>query len=785
MFKNHFNIAWRSLLKDKQFTLLNVLGLSAGLACSLLIFLWVNDELSFDRFFANDGRLYRLMERRNYSGKIIHSEESSGRLSETIKQSLPEVEYAAAIAPAYWFPQNTLSVNDKNIKANGQYAEKDYFNIFSFHLLEGDKNSVLATPVSIVLSDELATKLFGTTGNIIGKPVRFDHDTTFYVSGIFKKIPANSSQQFDFVLSFDYFKTVKDWVKHWNGLGPKNFVLLKQGTDINSFNKKAEHIITANTGDTTRKVFATKFSDGYLYGSYGDTVRAGERIQYVNLFTALAVFILLIACINFMNLSTAKANRRLKEIGVKKVVGASRSQLIGQFLTESLLLTVFAMVIAIAITSVLLPEFNQLTGKTIHFHFTGQMAAAVTGIALITGFFAGSYPALYISGFNPLAILKGKLNTSTAELLSRKGLVVFQFTLSTILIVAVTVIYRQVQFIRNANLGYNKENIVRFTAEGNIQHNQDAFLADIRQITGVVDAGYTFHNIVGRKYSDNSMEWPGKDPNRDVYFEVFGVSRHFIETMGMQIKAGRTFSRDFGMDSLNIIINEAAVKEMNLKDPVGATIRFHGADRQIIGVVSDFHFESMHESIKPAFMHLQKGEGTIVARVNQKDQQRTLTAIENLYKKYNPGFPFTFNFLDEAYQKQYETETRTATLSGYFAGLAIVISCLGLFGLAAFTAQKRQKEIGIRKVLGASSASISAMLSKDFLKLIGIALLIAFPVAWWIMHNWLQSYTYRISITSMTFLMAGTLVLIITLIAIGFQTIKAAIANPVKSLRTE
>lgn len=784
MLKNYFKIAWRSLLKDKQFTVLNVLGLSAGLACSLLIFLWVSDELSYDRFFANDERLYKLMEIRNYNGEIAANEESSGRLSETVKKTFPEVEYAAAIAPARWFPQNTLSVNEKNIKANGQYAEKDYFNIFSFQLIEGNKSSVLADKSAIVLSDELAMKLFGTTGNILGKPVRFDHDTSFYVSGIFKKMPANSSQQFDFVLSFDYFKTVKDWAAHWNGLGPQNFVLLKKGTDIHHFNKKVEDIITANTGDTTRKVMAKRFSDGYLYNQYDNNAQAGARIEYVNLFMALAVFILLIACINFMNLSTAKATRRLKEIGVKKVVGASRRQLIFQFLTESLLLTVFSMIIAIAIASVLLPEFNRLTGKSISLHFTGEMVSAVALIAVITGLLAGSYPALYISGFKPLAILKDKLHASTAELLSRKGLVVFQFTLSAVLIVAVSVIYQQVQFIRNMNLGYNKENIVRFTAEGNIQHKQEAFLAEMQQVKGVANASYTFHNIVGRKYSDR-LDWPGKDPDRVVYFEVFGVSHHFIETMGMQLKAGRGFSKDFGMDSLNIVINEAAVKVIGLKDPVGATVRFHGTDRHIIGVVSDFHFESMHEAIKPVFMHLQKGEGTIVARIDRDNQQRTLAAIESLYKKYNPGFPFTFNFLNEAYQRQYETETRTATLSGYFAGLAILISCLGLFGLAAFTAQKRQKEIGIRKVLGASVASISAMLSKDFLKLIGIALLIAFPAAWWMMHNWLQGYAYRISLTAVTFLAAGALVLLITVIAIGFQTIKAAIANPVKSLRSE
>jgi putative ABC transport system permease protein len=784
MIKNYFKIAWRSLLKDKQFTFLNVLGLAAGLACSLLIFLWVSDERSFDRFFENDERLYRLLEGRNDGGEISYGSESSGRLSTAVKQGLPEVEYAAAVAPAKWFPQNTLSVNDKNIKANGQYAEKDFFNIFSFQLIEGNRNSVLATPGSIVISDELANKLYGTTENILGKPIVFDHDTTFYISGIFNKMPANSSQQFDFVLSFDYFKIIKSWVTHWNASGPQNFVCLKKGTDIGAFNKKVENIIAIHTGDTTRKVLAVKFSDGYLYNYYENDTRAGERIEYVNLFTALAIFILLIACINFMNLSTAKAARRLKEVGIKKVIGAQRSQLIIQFLTESFLLTAFAMVIAMGLAAVLLPEFNQLTGKSIALHFTGRMIGAIAGIALFTGFLAGSYPALYISGFKPLAILKGKLNTSAAELLSRKGLVVFQFTLSTILIVAVTVIYQQIQFIRNADIGYNKENIVRFTAEGNIQTSQETFLSEMQQIPGVANAAYTFHNIVGRKYSDG-LDWPGKDQKDDVYFEVFGVSPNFIETMGMQIKTGRSFSTDFGLDSLNIIINEAAVKAMGLKDPIGTIVRFYGANRQIIGVVKDFHFESMHAAIKPSFMHLQTGEGTIVARIKQGNQRQTIAAIEALYKRYNPGFPFTFNFLDEAYQKQYETETRTATLSAYFAGLAIIISCLGLFGLTAFMAQKRKKEIGIRKVIGAPIGGIVAMLSKDFLKLVCIALLIAFPISWWIMNTWLQSYTFKINITPTIFLVVGTFVLIITLIVIGFQTIKAAIANPVKSLRTE
>lgn len=786
MFKTNLKIAWRNLLKDKQFTFLNVLGLSAGLACALLIFLWVNDELSYDKFFSNDARIYKLFEQRsNGNGDVAYSEESSGKLSDAVKVSTPEVEYAAAVAPPGWFPQNTLSANDKNIKANGQYAEKDYFNIFSFSLIDGNRNNVLANNSSIVLSDELAIKLFGTTNNLIGKAVDFDHDTTFFVSGVFKKMPANSSQQFDFVLSFDYFRTIKPWVTDWYSTGPLNYVLLKPNVDANVFKRNVANVINKNTDDTGRNVFPMKFSEVYLHNNYNGNVQSGERIEYVKLFSLLAVFVLVIACINFMNLSTAKAARRLKEVGIKKVVGAERRQLIFQFLTESFLLTVVSMMLAIVIAMLLLPAFNQITAKNISLHFTWQMIAGIICIAVITGFAAGSYPALYISKFNPLSILKGKLNTSAAEILSRKGLVVFQFTLSTVLIVAVFIIYQQIQFIQNADPGYNKNNLLRIAAEGNLSTKQDAFIAELKKIPGVKNASATDHRMVGHNYASDGLHWPGENPNDGILFEIFGSGFDFVETMGMHIKEGRSFSKSYGSDSSALIVNEAAVKAMRMKNPVGKTVRFFGKNMQIIGVVKDFHFESMHEAIKPSVLNIVPKGGTIIASISGKNQQATINAIQHLYKSFNPGFPFTFNFLDEAYQQQYESETRVSALSKYFAGLAIIISCLGLFGLAAFTAQKRRKEIGIRKVVGASVSNITAMLSKDFLKLVTISLVIAFPLLWWLMNNWLQSFAYRINITPWVFVIAGFSVIIITLLTISFQSIKAAVANPVKSLRTE
>lgn len=508
MFQTNLKIAWRNLLKDKQFTILNVLGLSAGLACALLIFLWVNDELSYDNFFSNDNRLYKLFElRSDGAGNTAYSEESSGRLSEAVKVSTPQVEYAAAVAPPGWFAQNTLSVNNQNIKASGQYAEKDYFNIFSFPLIDGNSNNVLTNNNSIVLSDELAMKLFKTTNNIIGKAVSFDHDTTFFVSGVFKKMPVNSSQQFDFVLSFDYFKMIKPWVTDWYNTGPLNYVLLKPNVDADVFKRNIASVINKNRDDTSTKVFAMKFSDVYLHNNYNGNVQSGGRIEYIKLFSLLALFVMVIACINFMNLSTAKAARRFKEVGIKKVVGAERSQLIIQFLTESLLLTVVAMLFAILIAALLLPAFNQITGKNIGLHFTQQMIISIVCIALFTGLVAGSYPALYISKFNPLSILKGNLNTSTAELLSRKGLVVFQFTLSTVLIVAVFIIYQQIQFIQNTDPGYNKNNVLRLSAEGNLATQQDAFIAALKKIPGVVNASATNHRMVGHNFATGALSW--------------------------------------------------------------------------------------------------------------------------------------------------------------------------------------------------------------------------------------------------------------------------------------
>jgi putative ABC transport system permease protein len=790
MFKNYLKIAFRNLKKDKQFSLLNVLGLSAGIACALLIYLWVHDELSYDKFFANKSQVYQVMEHHKSSAGLVLSDESSGLVSETLLAQDPEVEYAAAVAPPDWWQKFTLTSGVKNIKAVGQYVGKAYFDIFSFNMIAGERSKVLDAKNSIVISDELARKLFGTTQNVIGKDIRFQHDTDFFVSGVFEKVPSHSSQQFDFVLSFDYLATMpaQNWVKTWGNGGPHNFVMLKKGTDINAFNKKIASIITKNCGDTTRSLYAMRFSDIYLHDTFNHGTRIGGRDEYVKLFALIAIFILVIACINFMNLSTAKASGRMKEVGIKKVVGAGRGQLISQFLSESLLMALFTTVLAVGIAWLLLPQFNHLTGKDIKLDFDAPLLATLLGIMLFTGIISGSYPALYLSKFNPLAILKGKFNPSISEVIARKGLVVFQFTISVTLIIAVLVFYQQIQFIQSTTPGYNKENVIRFNAEGRLLGNEDAFAAQLKTIPGVVNASFTQHNIVGRNYATSGLSWDGNTADKAVYFEGFFGGYNFIETMGMKMAAGRTFSKSFSADSNNMILNEAAVKVMHLKDPVGKTIKGGNSLIQIIGVVKDFHFESLHEAVKPAFIALAQGKSPwykMMVRIKGTDQKETIAQIQKLYESYNPGFPFTYSFLDEAYQKQYETEVRVSMLSEYFSGLAIIISCLGLFGLVAFTAQKRQKEIGIRKVVGASVNSITFMLTKDFLKLVFIAVLIAFPLSWWMMNQWLNGFAYRINIGPLVFLIACSSVVLITILTVSFQAIKAALVNPVKSLRSE
>lgn len=794
MLKHNFLLIYRNVKRFKSTFFINLVGLSTGLACALLIYLWVNDELSVDTFHSQNSQLYQVMENNPNADGIRTQDRTPDLLAETMAAELPEVAYATAVVPASVMPSLlTLSANNINVKAAGQFAGKDFFNIFSFPLLEGTKDNVLADKNGIVLSDELAMKLFHTTENVVGRTMEWQlaqFKKTGLVTGVFKKLPANSSAQFDLLLTDQAFRDPELFQRtvSWDNHAPATYLVLKKGTNIGQFNKKIAGYLKTKSRESTVTLFVRPFSEGYLYGTYKNGVQAGGRIEYVNLFSMIAIFILVVACINFMNLSTAKASVRLKEVGVKKAIGASRGSLIAQYISESLFMTFLSLLVAILLVVVLLPAFNDITQKHLSLQLDGRVMLAFLAITLLTGLISGSYPALYLSGFNPIAVLKGGAlsRNSMGEIWTRQGLVVFQFALSVILIVAVLVVYRQIGYVQSKNVGFQKENVIYFSKEGKIAENTDAFLAEVKKIPGVLNASGMEQSLIGSQGGTVGLDWKGKNPQESIRFINITVGYNAIETLGMHLKEGRAFSQKFGADSTNIIFNEAAVKAMGLTNPVGQTVQLWGQNRQIVGVVSDFNFESLRDEVKPAFMKLDPVHTmTLMVSIEAGKQSETIAKLRQVYQAFNPGYTLDYKFLEQDFQTQYVSEQRVSILSRYFAGLAILISCLGLFGLSAFTAERRNKEIGIRKVLGASVVGITALLSRDFIKLVTIAILVALPTAYYLMHKWLQSFAYHTTIQWWVLVSVAFSVMAIALLTVSFQSIKAALIDPVKSLRSE
>ncbi len=788
MFRHSILIIYRNFLRFKSSFFINLIGLSTGLACALLIYLWVNDELNIDSFHENDSRLYQAMINHHNSDGISTTPTTPAPLAEALAAELPEVEHAVATTFGMDMPPFLLSTEDKSLKAAMNFVGRDFFKIFSYELIAGDPAQVLADKSSIVLSEQLALNLFGTTDNLLGESVTFTflQEMQFSISGIFKSPPPNSSDQFDFLLSFDVYKELSGLnATDWVNTSPRTFVLLKPDTDLDTFNSKISGFVKSKESTSNAEPFLRPFSDRHLYDTYENGQQAGGRIEYVRLFSIIAIFILLIACINFMNLATAKASHRLKELGVKKAIGAHRQTLITQFLGESILMTLLALLLAILIVAIFLPTFNQITAKQLSLNFNPGFVISVLGIAVFTGFIAGSYPAFYLSGLSVISALKGRFSPSSGEGLARKGLVVFQFTLSVLFIVSVLVVYRQIEYIQNKNLGYEKDNVIFFLQEGKVAENQARFLAEVKNIPGVVNASSTHHNMVGHK-SRTGIDWEGKNPEDNIPFEMAWVNVGLIETLGIEMVAGRAFSADRSTDSTKIIFNEAAIKVMGLTDPVGKTITMWGEDRQIIGVVKDLHYESFYEKVKPMLFVMNPAQTSLImVKIEGGREQEVIQKLNEHYTAFNPGFTFDYKFLDDAYQEQYSAEQRVSILSRYFAGLAILISCLGLYGLVAFAAEQRRKEISIRKVLGASVSNIMLLISQDFIKLVSISIVVGSLLAWLAMSRWLEGFVYRIELGWWMFALAGVLALVIALTTLCVQAIKAAMANPVKNLRSE
>ena len=781
-----FKVSFRNFRKYRSSFLINLLGLSTGLACVLFIFLWVQDELAVDQFHTKGDRLYQLLENVDQGGGMVTRTTTAGPTSPGLMEDFPEIERAVSTT---WNSSNALFVGDKSITADGFYAHDGFFHLFDWGEVQGNLDQLLSEPNNIVISNQLAKSLFGEE-NPIGQTVELEGEESYQVSGVFKGLPEASTIQFEFVIPFSKFWNDNEWSQNWYNTAFSTYILFKEGTDVVAFNEKVyEYVREKTEGNANhRSPFATSFGDRYLNGKYENGVQAGGRIEYVQLFGAIALFILLIACINFMNLSTARASRRLKEIGVKKTVGAARRSLIIQFLSESILLMGISMVIALLLVWLLLPQFNLITEKTLALGFTTELVLGVLIILFGAGLLAGSYPAFYLSKFKPVAVLKGTLNTSTGETWARKGLVTLQFTLSIVLIVSVIVVFEQIQFTQNKNLGYEKDNILIMDVKGGLADSlkYSTFLSEVSQTPNVVAASGTNHDMTGHNGGTYGIFWPGKDPNDRTEFERMFCKQGFIEMMDIEIVDGRSFTEDLKSDWGKIIFNEAAIAFIGMEDPIGKKVFMFGSEVEIIGVAKDFHFDSFHEEVKPAFLYLEDDDTDyIMTKLAAGREKETIIAIEELHQQMNPGFELNYRFLDEDYQELYEAENRVSILSGYFATIAVIISCLGLFGLASFSLERRSKEIGIRKVLGSSELSLSKKLVFDLTKMVFIAVLIGLPISYLIADNWLQSFVFRISLEIWFFAAAGLITLAIALITVGFQAIKAARLNPVQFLKDE
>ncbi len=663
MIRHNFILTYRNFKRYKSSFLINLVGLSTGLACTFLIYLWVSDELSVDKFNDKDNRLYRAMEHRvRAENGIWTSPTTPGPLAEALAADMPEVEYAIT---ATWPQPYTLSLDDKNTTATGRFVGKEFFKIFSYELIAGDVNRVLTDKNAVVISDVLARKLFNTTENLIGKAIDYQHESQLQISGIFKSMPVNASDQFEFVGSFEKYKEGQDWLLSWGNTGTQTLVLLKPGVNIDQFNVKIADFIKVKTKNeiTYRTLFLKGYSENYLYGKYENGLETGGRITYVRLFSIIAIFILLIACINFMNLSTARASRRVKEVGIKKAIGAGRKSLVFQYLGESLMMSMLSLLIAILLVYIFLDQFNLITGKHLSFQLDRNQILLFLGVTVITGLVAGSYPALYISGFHPATVLKGKLTSSFGELLARKGLVVFQFAISILFIVSVLVVYKQIEFVQSTDLGYNRTNLIYFGLSGALGQpkTRETMMEEMKAIPGVESVSSTNHSMTGHNGGTHGVEWEGKNPEDKTEFERVMVNYDLIETLGIQLAQGRSFSRSFGTDSSAIIFNQKGIEFMGMTDPIGKVVKLWGKDRHIVGVVKDFHYESLHENFKPVFFVLSPDDTyRIMTRISAGKEKETLGSIEFLYKKLNPGFSFEYHFLDDVYQSQYESEQRVA-----------------------------------------------------------------------------------------------------------------------------
>ncbi len=800
-------------MKNKTFSFINISGLAIGISVCFIIMLYVQDELSFDRFNKNADRIVRVAFKANINGGKIFESNVMPQVASAMKNDYPEVQDAARI---YQVGAPKVSYKDKSFKDDElAFVDPNFFSIFTLPFAEGSAGMALRQPNTIVISKKLATKYFGNEDAlgkmlsfVVGKTAGFKDSIELYkVTGVMNDMPVNSHFRFDMLGSMTGVKDAKS--DSWMGSNFFTYVLLKPGFNYKNLEAKLPGMVEKYMGPQIQqnmglslKQFRTKgnelgfvlqpLTSIHLYSHSNYELSPPGDASYVYIFGGIAIFMLLIACINFINLSTASASKRAKEIGVRKVIGSAKIQLIKQFLIESAFLVFIALFISSVIVQLALPTFNTISGKNLSFGFNIKIVASFIGLGIFVSVIAGIYPAFFLSSFKPISVLKGKFTQTNKSFGLRSSLVVFQFFISVGLIIGTIVVYQQMKFIQNKNLGYNKEQLLTIPNSYALGKNEQVYKQDMLQDPRIVSATVSSYKPAGPSSGGNALSYPDGHDNAIMKTQEYHVDEKYIPTFGMQIAAGRNFSKDFATDSTGMIVNETAAKAYgwNTQSAIGKTIIRQNSNRgtnvpyHIIGVVKDFNFQSLHEPITPLLMTLEPDWG-LIFKVKTADVQGLISSMKKEWSRFNTGETFTYNFMDDLYNKTYSAEQKTGTILNIFALLTILVACLGLFGLATYTAEQRTKEIGIRKVLGASVTQVMQMLSKDFIRLVFIACIVAFPLSYWAMNSWLQSFAYRINIGWWMFALAGIGALLIALITVSFQAIKAAIANPVKSLRTE
>ncbi|MBO9202291.1 MULTISPECIES: ABC transporter permease [Niastella] len=794
MLINFFKTAFRNCWRNKTYSVLNILGLSVGIASAALIFLWVEDELSFDNFNEKKDRLFFVRENQKYEAYTATFYSTPGPLAPAMQAEIPGIANTCRTSEGDSY--KLFTIGDRSMYSYGRFVEPSLFTLFTLPFVQGNAASAFNQLHSLVITEKAARKYFGNDKQVIGKTIRVNNKQDYIVSGVLKDIPENSNLKFEWVAPFEIYVQESEGVKKWENNSISTYVELKPGVQPAAVNKLLYAFIQKRAPNSLARPFLFPMNDWRLRDKFDNGVQTGGgRIEYVRLFSIIASIILLIACINFMNLSTARSEKRAKEVGIRKVLGSGNKGLIFHFLGEALLMAFLAGVIAILLVTLTLPAFNLLVQKNLHLaigrpvHILGLLTIIAT-----CGLLSGSYPSFYLSFFNPVFVLKGiKAKAGSAELI-RKGLVVLQFATSIILIISTIIIYQQIQHVKHRNLGFNKNNLMETDVTGDVKNHYTAIKQDLLNTGMIENVGLSDHVTIDGGNNTSGFDWEGKPASAEILISHRGISTDFFQTSGIQLLEGRDVTETDSMvpnKTVHVVITRSLEKLMGNGSALGKKIWHEGnprIDAEVVGVVNDYVYNDMYKQPDPVLFHYTKPQNATRMYVRfkpQADLEKALAKTETVMKQYNPAYPFSYQFVDDQFNQMFMSEELISKLSRTFAILAIFISCLGLFALASYATERRTKEIGVRKVLGASISNITTLLSKDFLKLVVLSCLVAFPTAWWIMHTWLQDYQYRISISWWIFPIAGLVAVLIAIITISFQSIKAALANPIKSLRTE